>query len=120
MLAVILAFLKTKVGQYIAIGLGVAVLSGSATYYVYHKGYVSGETKTEAKYKKIYDDELARQLEVQDKVINTQKVIIAQLSQSEDDLNKKLKENESEAAKDPDHNKPALNSDAVMRLNRIR
>lgn len=120
MLAMILAFLKTKVGQYVIVGLTTAATLGAVTYYVYHKGYVSGETQTEAKYKKIYDAELARQLEVQDKVINTQKQIIVELQKSEDDLNQKLKENESEAANDPDHNKPALNSNAVLRLNRIR
>jgi hypothetical protein len=116
----ILALLKTKLGQYLIVGLVTAATLGAVTYYIYHKGYVLGVTTTEVKYKKIYDDELNRQLEVQDKIINTQKQIITELQKSEDDLNKKLKENEDEAAKDSDYNKPAISSSAVMRLNRIR
>lgn len=120
MLATILALLRTKTGQYLIAGVLGAAIFGGYTYYIYHKGGENATLVAEAKYKKLYDNELARQLEVQDKVINSQKQIIAALVKSEAEIDAKLKENESEASKDPNGSNISLSSDAVMRINRIK
>jgi hypothetical protein len=84
-----------------------------------YKLYNAGYDKADAYYKSLIAAETAREIEIHDKVVNAQKELITALQNSNEDLDKKLKEVSDEADKDPDAGKHSLSSSAVVRIDSI-
>ena len=112
---------------YPIVGIVLALLVGFAVYKVYSFGYDRAETKTTAKYESIISEinkksaeELKKQIDEHNAFVERQNKLVNDLKADNQRLDRIMKENKSEAAKDPDAKRPALSKSSVMRLNRIR
>lgn len=112
---------------YPIVGIALILLIGFATYKVYSFGYDRAETKVTAKYEAVISEinrksaeVLNKQIEDHNRFVNLQKETITELQEENSKLDKIVKENKSEAAKDPNAKRDALSKSSVLRLNRIR
>lgn len=106
--------------------VGIIVL-GFIGYKIYDFGATTATAKVTAQYEKVIADinaktalELQRQNEVIEKLNKLQNSQIADLRAKEEELNRIEKENEENAAKDPNANRLGIGADSVVRINRIR
>ena len=112
---------------YPIVGIALVLLGGFGVYKIYSFGYDRAETKVTAKYEALISDinkksveALNKMIEDHNKFVNLQNETIQELSKENARLDKIMKENKSEAVKDPDAKRTAVRKSSVLRLNRIR
>jgi len=122
-----LAFLLSKEGLKIIGTIAVVLLFGFIEYEVYHTGFKHGVLTETVKYDKLIqeiNDKTNTEIERQDhaaSVLGTfQEGLIADLKSKNEELDKIIKENKSEAANDKDRDSDGLGASSVMRINRVR
>lgn len=102
------------------IGLLALVFVG---YKIYSFGYYRAETKylkEISEINRLSADLLKKQIEEHNAFVERQNKVLNSLRADRDRLDQIMKENKSEAAKDPNAKRDALSKSSVMRLNRIR
>jgi cell shape-determining protein MreC len=103
------------------------LLLGFISYKIYSFGYTTASNQVRAQYEKVIADinaktaiEMARQNEVAEQLNKLQNEQITDLRVKNEELDRIEKENEIEAAKDPNANALGIGADSVLRINRIR
>lgn len=122
-----LSLLLSKTGLTIIGVLSALTILGFIGYKIEAHGYNRAVVIEEAKYTKILNDinektliETNRQDEVAEKLNKLQNQQIADLLAKSKEDDEIQKENEIEAAKDPNADAPAIGTNSVLRLNRIK
>lgn len=122
-----LAFLLSKTGIYVIVGIVLIAGLGYTIYQIDQNGYNRGVLTEQVKYDKLIQqvnqktaDEVERQAKANDAALSAQNKIISELQTQNDDLAIKQKEIESEAHTDPNRNNLSLKSTSVVRINRVR
>lgn len=105
-----------KVLPYLLVILSVSVVG----WLIYDKGYERGVSITEQKYQTAIEEERYRQIEANDEALQAAIERQRELEQLLKERDEEITEILREADEDPDADRPAINSDSVRRINRIR
>lgn len=113
------------VKQYLYPIIGVLVILAFSFigYKIYNFGYSSAETKYVKQISEINSksaDLLKKQKDEHDKFVELQDKLLNNLKSKNTELENIVRENEQEAAKEPDGDEPGISKSRVLRLNRIR
>lgn len=120
-------FSQIKMYLYGGLALIAVIAIGVGEYKLWHNGYDLAKAEDKVQYEKLINDynekAIALQnLEVQrhNAVVELQNKKIEELVAKKSELEKKVKENNDAASKEPNANEPALGKSSSVRLNSIR
>lgn len=108
---------------YPIVGIALLLVLGFATYKVYSFGYDRAEIKYIKQISEINSlsaDLLKKQKDEHDEFVERQDRLVNGLRSKNTELENTVRENEKEAAKEPDGNEPGIGKSRVLRLNRVR
>lgn len=122
MLSGVMGILTNSVYRYILYAVVVALACAYAGYRGYKLGYQLADTErlrvvSELNAKAVLARDNADRL--QREILERTEIQLQKIQSENDALETLLENNQSEAAKDPDANRPAISIDSVRRLNKI-
>lgn len=105
--------------KFLPYGLIIAALMG-AYFYIRWDAYNDGVRDTTARYEIAIQEERDRLQEANRQALNQARIIEAELNRLLRDRNATISQLMEEGRADPDADRPAISSDGVRRINRIR